>query len=919
MLRPLLILFFLLASALLLAQDNDANWSHLLDDPSRQSPYFHILAQDFDRINHEIVRRLDKDHLVVKLKESALLDSSGLASISNDWKLNVRDATSEGVYYVKSILRLDLQSFSNLRVLSTYKNTYMVSGKWKDILMLKENPLIVHISNESSKPKTDARVIDMNLNPNRVNKVHHLYPDLTGAEMVISIQENQFRQSDIDLVGRSIENSISSASVDNHATEMATIMAGAGNSFITGRGVAKNARLVSSDFSDVLPDNDSDYQSLSIQTQNHSYGTEIESFYGAQAQAFDQSATGNPELLHVFSSGNQGFEVSQDGTYAELPGYANLTGNFKMAKNVLVVGSVDTVGHAVTFTSNGPAYDGRVKPEIVAYSVAGSSNAAALVSGLATLLQNQYRNRYSDNMPSALARALLINAAEDVASDGLDFKTGYGSVSAAKSLKTLNEENFILDAIGEGEQLTFPLSIPANAVNLKVTLSWTDPASDIGSFKALINDLDLRLLSSSNEEVLPWVLNANASLEALAAPAVRALDKLNNNEQISLSIPTDTNYTIEVNGFEVSGTQKFAIAYQYDLANTFEWDYPTGSDNMPYNGESGSYFRWQSTLDESFGRLEYSIDNGTSWETLVENLDLSTGFWRWNAPFGLNAEAQARMVTGTQSFETEVFTISNPVDVSVGFICSDSVRLQWDQLPNAVQYEVYSMGGTNLELFTSTTDTALIIPDIEVLQDTRFAVVPVLPSGKKLIPSQTLDITQQAIECFVFSFFQEVALDSGIFLNLRLGTNYGVKKITFQRQSTKGTVEVETFNSPATSSFRVQDQFPDQGNNTHRVILDFDNGEQLVREATNTYYLTELPLLLFPNPIIEGEEITLLTKELTSENPQFVVVDSRGLEVVDIPIRSTQISIPTFGLKPGIYYYKLIDGSESYSGRILIK
>jgi hypothetical protein len=37
----------------------------------------------------------------------------------------------------------------------------------------------------------------------------------------------------------------------------------------------------------------------------------------------------------------------------------------------------------------GPAFDGRIKPEMVAFGIDGSSGAAALVSGVAILLQQQ--------------------------------------------------------------------------------------------------------------------------------------------------------------------------------------------------------------------------------------------------------------------------------------------------------------------------------------------------------------------------------------------------------------------------------------------------------------------------------------------------------------------------------------------------
>ncbi|MEQ9009587.1 MAG: S8 family serine peptidase, partial [Ekhidna sp.] len=486
-----------------------------------------------------------------------------------------------------------LDSFEVLKEY-TSRNTYLIKGKSEDVKnILGENDEVIHITNKVPNPQVESRVIDMNLNPNRVNRIHHSFPELNGASELVSIQENNYDDYDIDLLNRNIISGLESETFDNLATEMATVIAGKGNSFITGKGVATDVSITSSDFIDAMPDSDESYQNLGIITQNHSYGIPRESEYGVQARAFDLSAFNNQNLLHVFSSGNEGLEVSTDGNYNGIEGFANLTGNIKMTKNSIVVGSVDTVGNVPAFVSRGPAYDGRVKPEVVAYSVVGSSNSAALVSGVSVLLQQQYRQTNDAEIPSALVKALLINGAEDVGPDGLDFLTGYGNVNGWRSLQALQNDQFISGNVTNGTSESFILNVPADAVNLKVTLVWTDPPANVGDFKALVNNLDLRLMNGSTE-ILPWVLDASPSSNALSKPATRGIDDLNNVEQVTIENPSMT-YSIQVEGTTVTGAQDFYIVWDYDLADFFEWDFPTGSDNMPYNGETGSYFRWSTT------------------------------------------------------------------------------------------------------------------------------------------------------------------------------------------------------------------------------------------------------------------------------------------------------------------------------------
>src|SRR4030095_10435784 len=124
------------------------------------------------------------------------------------------------------------------------------------------------------------------------------------------------------------------------------------------------------------------YQQYNVSVQNHSYGTGIENFYAADAMAYDASVITRSTLTHVFSAGNSGGSASASGIYTGITGFANLTGSFKMAKDIITVGHTDSFGIVLPLSSRGPAYDGRLKPELVAFGEDGSSGAAAIVSGI---------------------------------------------------------------------------------------------------------------------------------------------------------------------------------------------------------------------------------------------------------------------------------------------------------------------------------------------------------------------------------------------------------------------------------------------------------------------------------------------------------------------------------------------------------
>jgi hypothetical protein len=783
-----------------------------------------------------------------------------------------------------------------------------------DHLIIKEG--IEYIGSESRKPMEESRVLDLNLNPNAINRIHHEFPHLNGSGMTLSMQELHYTINDIDLRGRHVASSLGSSGISNHATDMATIAAGAGNSFITGKGVAPGAWITSSDFSDLFPDSDADFENLDAWVQNHSYGTVIENIYGALAEAYDQSANRNPNLLHVFSSGNQGMDTSPSGVYKDIVGYANLTGNSKMAKNVLTVGALDTTGNSVSFSSRGPAYDGRIKPEVVAYSTQGTSNSTALVSGIAILLQQAYKEKTGTLPESALLKAVLVNSAEDVGTPAPDFITGFGNVNAYRALTELNASHFIASTIGDGETRTFDLIIPFHVKNFKLTLAWNDPAASVNSSRALVNDLDITLENSENKWY-PWKLDVSPTVTSLKKEAIRGEDHLNTIEQITLNDVSPGTYTIAIKGFDVpDGIQPFYICYQWDAENKFVWDFPTGSDNMPYNGETGTYFYWHSTLEENTGRLEFSLDNGNTWSVISGAVELEKGRYRWAYIPEIAGMAKARMVVGNAVFETDLFSISRPIEVSVGFHCADSAMIQWQPVEGAISYAVYGYTDAGMNEITSMPDTAYIFHENE-LNTQLFAVQPLFDNGSG-IRSPTYDYTTLGTECFIFSFQDEVVPEEGVYLNLTLGTTYGVDRLIFERQTTAlfqsvGSIGVGTYNV-----IQFLDDQPAQGFNRYRVRLQLQNGEEIISDTLENFFITEKAFSVFPNPVPVGQALRIFSKAFENPVITFRLYRTDGTLLSDTQLFSDREFISLDAWPPGLYVYSIQSEEGYYKGKLII-
>src|SRR5690606_23945830 len=119
-------------------------------------------------------------------------------------------------------------------------------------------------------------------------------------------------------------------------------------------------------------------------------------------------------------------------------------------------GAIDSFIQVPLLSSRGPAYDGRIKPELVAFGIDGSSGSAAVVSGIALMLQQAYKNLHHDSLPSsALVKAILINSADDTGPPHPDFISGYGNANAHKALQTISNGYLLQGAVTENEEIIF--------------------------------------------------------------------------------------------------------------------------------------------------------------------------------------------------------------------------------------------------------------------------------------------------------------------------------------------------------------------------------------------------------------------------------------------------------------------------------
>lgn len=400
------------------------------------------------------------------------------------------------------------------------------------------------------------------------------YGGVTGRGIRIAIADTGIDENHRDFqtldgigVSRVYRTSLASG---GHGTHVASIVAGNGaNSSddqrpaFAMRGHAPEAML--GDYGGMYATGSQYHDAIVVHStdiSNHSY-VGSEDGYSLTDRGIDAlirgEASHNGELIparpQVWAAGNNGTSAQ----YGNDVGFYSV---FVNAKNMISVGSVDSRdNHVSQFSSLGPTFDGRIKPEIMAPGCndssqltrvgiqaanlntqgytgkCGTSMAAPAVSGILALMMDGYARAGSSNgnvLPSTY-KAILIHTARDLVKtadladadrefdnpdtreplryhNGPDFATGFGLVDSAAAVDKIRATDTwyqsSINATGELDVVC--VDVPDGTANFRVALAWDDaPGSTLTSITTskLVNDLDLELQSPDGTVIRPWTID----------------------------------------------------------------------------------------------------------------------------------------------------------------------------------------------------------------------------------------------------------------------------------------------------------------------------------------------------------------------------------------------------------------------------
>lgn len=544
----------------------------------------------------------------------------------------------------------------------------------------------------------------------------------TGEGVNVLVRDDGIVGPHIDFKGR-LENLAAGDGGINHADGVAGVMGGAGNLNPVNRATAPGVHLYVINYVNNFLDTTLGLHIFKdVKITNSSYSDGCNDGYTAATQTVDDQLFNYPTLMHVFSAGNSN---GADCGYGAGGQWGNITGGHKQAKNSIATGNLNSDGTLVNSSSRGPAHDGRIKPDICANGqnyvapspnnnyepFGGTSGAAPGIAGTMATLYQAYRTLNSGQDPdAALIKACLLNTANELGNKGPDYKYGWGHVNARRAVELLENENYYTDLIDQGESKIEELIIPENLIELRVMVYWNDPASSVLTTKALINNLDLRLISEGGSIALPLVLDPAPDPATLDAPAVPGTDNLNNVEQVRLENPQAGTYQIEILGTEVpEGPQSFYVVYEL-VTDEITVTYPIGGEGFkPFTQER---IHWDAFGDQGSFDISFTTDDGNTWTSLA-TLNGDQRMYNWNVPNNVSGQARVRVSRDSVSDESEAnFSImAPPQNVNIVQVCPDYLRMAWTTSPGANKYDIFRLGDRYMDSIATSNLLIYDLPD----------------------------------------------------------------------------------------------------------------------------------------------------------------------------------------------------------------
>ncbi|MGM0405436.1 MAG: S8 family serine peptidase, partial [Thermoplasmatota archaeon] len=434
--------------------------------------------------------------------------------------------------------------------------------------------------------------------------------------------------------------------------------------------------------------------------------------YDTKVRDADINEGGDQPMVITVSAGNSGSDSQTTGSpgnaknvitvgaaenyHPDLDSYGN---------DYLTSSNADNPDEIADFSSRGPTEDDRIKPDVVASGrgilstrspdgsstlygeytqdsnylwCSGTSMSNPVVAGTASVVVDWYNSTYGTKPSPAMVKSLLVNTAQDLndttgnTAHIPNYDEGWGRaylppiVDPPVNTIVEDQENLL----ETGDQVAYPMQYDDPDHPLNISLVWTDAPSDSSNDVHLMNDLEVSVIDPKGKK---WHGNAfQNGMSVAETPSGWDYDGDNTDDRnnvVNIFIPEEKLvsglYTVVVKAENIAmdGVPETAAVDQ-DYALTiyngeeFQGDTPSISVYRPTNGDTWASnsvepIKWVTgggngtlTVD-----LEYSVDNGTTWNAISSGL-ADTGIYNWTVAYEDSTECRIRATVTDSETDT---------------------------------------------------------------------------------------------------------------------------------------------------------------------------------------------------------------------------------------------------------------------------
>ncbi len=664
---------------------------------------------------------------VSKMHEFWKINAALLPSVKNDWAMHGESMEIMVQFHASLNYKNCIAALQNQHIEITKdfpsRNYVFLKIKINNIRSLASLPFVAHLDmlpapgepeDNDSRALHDSNQLDNEyMNDLRIN----------GEGINVQIRDDGKIGPHIDFAGR-VTNMSRYNGPTEHGDMVTGSSGGAGNLDPRYKGIATGAHFYVTDYDQSFTDTTIGlHKRNNVLITNTSY-TDGCNKYTNISQTIDYQLRTNPTLTHILSAGNNNGEgVVKNCGYGAGNQWGNITGGHKQGKNCITAANIDDNLDINASSSRGPAHDGRLKPEVSAHGTnvnmtmpnntytvnSGTSFSAPIVAGIMAVMHQAYHLENQGKDPNAtLMKAILLNSATEIGNYGPDYKFGWGIANVQRAVDLIQNQQYKQDSVAQDEEKIITIKMPTNIKLAKVMLVWNDFEANPGVRKALVNDLDLKVIAPDGKEILAYVLDPTPKEANLNALAKKGRDSLNNVEQVAIENPTpDAEYKVVIKGYKMpKGKQEFFLAFDYyedvfKQVDVKKEGYLQG-EILPIHWTTNGN-------DTSFVNISFSSDNGEKW-TFVKRVNINQKYHYFTLPKINTDKAKFKYEVGGKTHLSSNFSICAAAPaLNFTKICPDSMSIEWSPLTAPVSYEIMTLGEKYMQPIGKTKTTKITI------------------------------------------------------------------------------------------------------------------------------------------------------------------------------------------------------------------